>query len=54
MPTRMKKIIAALFALCVITPALAQSDVGNWPSQRPIKTLRFSLRVARWIKWHGY
>ena len=39
MPARMKKIIAALFALCVITPALAQSDVGNWPSQRPIKII---------------
>ena len=39
MRTLMKKIIATLFALCVITPALAQSDAGNWPSQRPIKII---------------
>ncbi|MEY4112604.1 MAG: hypothetical protein RL082_1106 [Pseudomonadota bacterium] len=39
MPTLMKKIVSVLFALCVITPAIAQSDVGNWPSQRPIKII---------------
>ena len=39
MPTLMKKIVSVLFVLCVITPAIAQNDVGNWPSQRPIKII---------------
>lgn len=39
MTVLIQKVFALLFVFGLLSPAIAQSDVGNWPSQRPIKII---------------